>query len=111
MDFNKVRESAGQVSLTKQVLPIASATEVGPARQIERGGSVDMANRSRAALQTFADDFYFGNEGEKMTLAQAAGILNKKRGFNAALLIGRINMKSPIGNFLRLFPDKFKNEG
>ena len=70
-----------------------------------------MANRSRAALQTFADDFYFGNEGEKMTLAQAAGILNKTRSFNAALLIGRINMKSSIGNFLRLFPNKFKIEG
>ena len=63
VDFNKVRDSAGQVSLTKQVLPVASATEVGPARQIERGGSVEMANRSRAALQTFADGFYFGNGG------------------------------------------------
>ena len=72
-------------------------------------------NRSRTALQSFADEFFYGNGGEfqgkRMTLAQAAGILNKKRGFNAALLLGRINMKSPIGNFLRLFPEKFKIDG
>ena len=115
MDFDRVKDTADQTSFTKQVLPVSSATEVGPARQIERGGNVDTTNRSRAALQPFADEFFYGNGGEnqgkRMTLAQAADILNKKRSFNAALLLGRINMKSPIGNFLRLFPEKFKIDG
>ena len=51
------------------------------------------------------------NQGKRMTLAQAAGVLNKKRGFNAALVLGRINMKSPIANFLRLFPQLFEVDG
>ena len=46
-----------------------------------------------------------------MTLAQAAGILNTKRGFNAALTLARVNMKSPIANLLRLFPELFEVEG
>ena len=61
MDFDRGKDPAGQLSLTKQVLPVASAMEVKPARQIERGGSVEVANRSRTALQTFADDLYVGN--------------------------------------------------
>ena len=99
VDFDKVKDPAGQTSLTKQVLPVTSFTEIGPARQIERGGNVEQTARSRTTLQTFADNFFYGNGGEnqgkRMTLAQAAGVLNKMRGFNAALMIGRINMKSP----------------
>ena len=82
---------------------------------MKKGGNVDQTNRSRTILQTFANAFYYGNGGEnqgkRMTLAQAAGILNKKRGFNAALVLGRINMKSPIASFLRLFPQLFEVDG
>ena len=110
-----MKDPAGQTSLTKQVLPVSSNTELGPARQIEQGRNVDQTNRSRTILQTFANDFYYGNGGEnqgkRMTLAQAAGVLNKKRGFNDALVLGRINMKSPIANFLRLFHQLFEVDG
>ena len=43
-----------------------------------------------------------------MTLAQAAAILNGMPGFDAALLLARINMKSKIASTLRLFPDLFE---
>ena len=36
-DFDKVRDATGQESLTRYALPIDSATELGPARQIEKG--------------------------------------------------------------------------
>ena len=35
LEFDKVKDLAGQTALTKQVLPVASFTDVGPARQIE----------------------------------------------------------------------------
>ena len=98
--------------MTKQVLPVATYTDVGPARQIEKGGNVEQTRRSRTLLQPFADNFYYGdggqNQGRRMTLAQAAGILNGMPGFNAALLLARINMKSKIASTLRLFFDWFE---
>ena len=60
VDFDKVKDIVGQTSFTKQVLPVSAATEVGPARQIERGGNVETTNRSRTVLQPFANEFFFG---------------------------------------------------
>ena len=57
-----MKDPAGQTSLTKQVLPVTSFTEIGPARQIERGGNVEQTARSRTTLQTFADNFSMGME-------------------------------------------------
>ena len=63
-DFDKVRDIAGQESLTRYALPIASASEVGPARQIEKGGNVEADRRQRGVLQQFVDTFYYGNDGQ-----------------------------------------------
>ena len=49
-------------------------------------------------------------EGKRMTLAQAAGILNTKRCFNVALTLACVNMKSPIADVMRLFPELFDVE-
>ena len=115
LNFDKVTDTAGQTSLTKQVLPVASFTDVGPARQIEKGGSVEADRRQRTLLQPFIDTFYYNsggqNQGKRMTLAQAAGILDKMPGFSAMLVLARINMKSRISNTLRLFPDLFEIQG
>jgi len=35
----------------------------------------------------------------------------KNKGFRAAALEARLNMKSPIANFLRAFPDVFDVQG
>ena len=101
----------GQASLTKQVLPVSASTEVGPATQIERRGNTEVRNRSRTLLRRFADGLYFNNHGKRMTLAQAAGHLNEQAGFKRALTLARVNQKSPIGNFLRLFPEYFEIDG
>ena len=74
-----------------------------------------MERRSRAILKPFADNFYNAddgaNQGRRMTLAQAAAVLNRIPGFNAALLLARVNMKSKIASTLRLFPDLFAIDG
>ena len=101
----------GQASLTKQVLPVSTATEVGPATQIERRGNTEVRNRSRTLLRKFADKLYFNNHGVRMTLAQAAGQLNEQAGFKGVLTLARVNQKGPIGNFLRLFPEYFEIDG
>ena len=71
--------------------------------------------RQHTLLQPFIDTFYYNsggqNQGKRMTLAQAAGILNKMPGFSAMLVLARINMKSRISNTLRLFPDLFEIQG
>ena len=73
---------------------------------------MEQTRRSRTLLQPFADNFYYGdggqNQGRRMTLAQAAGILNGMPGFNAALLLARINMKSKIASTLRRFHKLFE---
>ena len=115
LEFDKVRDTTGQRSLTKQVLPVTSFTDVGPARQIEKGGNVETDKRQRTLLQPFVDSFYYGDggqhQGKRMTLAQASGILDKIPGFNAGLLLAHINMKSRISNTLRLFPELFEIQG
>ena len=62
-------------------------------------------------LRRFADGLYFNNHGKRMTLAQAAGYLNEQAGFKGAITLARVNQKSPIGNFLRLFPEYFEIDG
>ena len=111
VDFDKVVDTAGQESLTRYALPVESATDVGPARQIERGGNVEVDRRQRTLLQSFVDTVYRGNKGTRMTLAQISTLLDKIPGFKAAQILARINMKSRISSTLRLFPELFEIQG
>ena len=52
-DFDKVKDTAGQDSLTRNALPITSFTEVGPARQIERGGQCGDIQKTANPITTF----------------------------------------------------------
>ena len=65
VDFDKVIDTAGQESLTIFALPIESATEVGPARRIERGGNAEVDRRQRTLLGPFVDTLYGQNQGKK----------------------------------------------
>ena len=42
IDFDKVCDITGAVSLTKQALPVSTYTDVGPARQIEKGENLEL---------------------------------------------------------------------
>ena len=81
----------------------------------KRREHVEADRRQRTLLQPFVDTFYYDgggqNQGKRMTLAQAAGILDRMPGFGAALVLARANMKSRISNTLRLFPDLFEIQG
>ena len=111
VDFDKVIDAAGQESLTRNALPIESATDVGPARRIERGGNAEVDRRQRTLLQSFVDTVHGENEGRRMTLAQISTLLNRIPGFKTAQILARINMKSRISSTLRLFPDLFEIQG
>ena len=115
IDFNKVKDVVGQESLTRFALPVASATAVGPPRQIEKGGSVETNRRQRNIIEPFVSTFYFGNggqnQGKRITLAQASTMLDKIPGFKASLILARVNMKSRIASALRLFPNLFEIQG
>ena len=84
-DSDKVKDIAGQDSLTRNALPIASFTEVEPARQIESVGNVETDRRQRTLLQPFVDIFYYGNQGKRVTLSQASGLLDRIPGLRCRL--------------------------
>ena len=111
VDFDKVVDTAGQEQLTRNTLPVESATDVGPARRIERGGNAEVERRQRTLLQRFVDRVQGENEGRRMTLAQISTLLDRIPGFKAAQILARINMKSRISSTLRLFPDLFEIQG
>ena len=111
IDFDKVIDTAGKESLTRNALPIESATEVGPARRIERGGNIEADRRQRKLLESFVDTVYGQNQGKRMTLAQVSTLLDRVPGFKAAQILARVNMKSRIASTLRLFPDLFEIQG
>ena len=108
VNFDKVTNTRGKESMTKQTLPIERYTEVGVPRQIEQGGHSELRNRSRTILHPFAVWFRNGREGVTMHLGQAATLLKTQRGFNENITLARVNMKAPIANFFRLFPEWFE---
>ena len=89
VDFDKVVDTAGQEQLTRNTLPVESATDVGPARRIERGGNAEVDRRQRTLLQPFVDTVYGENEGRRMTLAQISALLDRIPGFKAAQKLTR----------------------
>ena len=105
----------GQLSLPRYALPIASASAVGPSRQIEKGWNVEADRMQRGMLQPFVDTFYYGNGGQhqrkRILLAQASTMLHIIPGFKASFILVRINMKSWFASTLRLFPDLFEIQG
>ena len=45
-----------------------------------------------------------------MHMGPAATLLKAQRGFNENLTLARVNMRAPIANFFRLFPEWFEVE-
>ena len=106
VDGHTVTDDRGQTFKTKFTQPIAEATyDAGPVA-MESRSSKQTTDKQRLMLQDFADrvvERY--RTGTTVPLSVVALFLG--RPWKAKLLEARLNMRAPVANFLRLFPDKF----
>ena len=108
VDGHAVTDDHGKTFKTKFTQPITEATnDAGPVA-MELKGSRQTVDKQRELLQDFAgrvvERFKTGNV---VPLSSVALFLNPY-GLRSRLLEARLNMRAPVANFLRLFPDKFR---
>ena len=105
-----VWDTNGNRFLTKFTQPVRGEAETLPPRRIEQGGSAIVEERKQRMLAPFVQMVKTYIAQKTVTLGQVGDFL-KNKGFRAAALEARLNMKSPIANFLRAFPDVFDVQG
>ena len=82
-----------------------NAEELEP-RRIEQGGSALFDARRIRVLEALAKEVKDWMGNRTVTLAQVGQFVSSKNFRNLALE-ARLNMKAPVANFLRAFPDMF----
>ena len=106
----EVTDSAGKTHLTEFTQPVPEGTtEDAGATTIEQKRSVQTEEKIRAVLQPWAEkvlELLKGTKGE-MPLGTLGQKLNPQGFLDAGRRAG-INMKSPLANFLRAFPEHFQ---
>ena len=101
-----VTDEQGREYMTKFTQPVAANSEELPERRMERGGSATAETRKRRVLGALAGQVRAFIGSKRKTLAQVGAFI-KPRGFRQLALEARINMRSPVANFLRTFPELF----
>ena len=107
VDGHVVTDDQGKTFKTKFTQPIADATnDAGPVA-MESRSSQQTTDKQRLLLQDFADRVVERfRTGNTVPLSVVALFLGKP--WRSKLLEARLNMRAPVANFLRLFPDKFR---
>ena len=101
-----VYDTEGNEYLTKFTQPQTSSAEELPARRIEQGGSAQADERRERVLSDLAMQVRKFVGDKTVTLATVGKFLTT-RDFRKLALEARLNMKAPVANFLRAFPDIF----
>ena len=102
-----VWDDQGNRYLSKFTQPVRGNVDDPPARRIEMGGSEQNETRKRQVLIDFAERVKRQIGDGTVTLSQVGTFLRRVGGFQAAAREARLNMKTPVANFLRAFPDTF----
>lgn len=106
--FDKVTDTEGNTFKTKFVLPVADRTDDAGPRRMERGGSEQTDLRRMRILNSFADRVYEHFGAGRTVSASRIGQFLQTLNFRQSALEARLNMKSPVVSFLKLFPGKFE---
>ena len=101
-----VYDTDGNEYLSKFTQPVAGNVEELQPRRFEQGGSVQTEERKKRLLETTATDVRKWIADRTITLSQL-GIYLARRNFRTLALEARLGTRTPIANFLRLFPDTF----
>ena len=104
-----VYDEDGQEYMTKLVQPVAGNPELLQPSRIERRGSAQTVNIQRPIMSDLADKVRRWIGDRTVTVLQLGSFLSQN-GFKAMARDARINMKAPVVNFIRLFPDHFSLE-
>ena len=109
-----VTDTSGQSYLTKFVLPVDSPTSTAKDPVlIEQGGSVQTRNKQIRILQPFADGLkrYLDIMEGSISSHRVLNILQSvegKRALTSAVAQAKLNKRSLVITFLKLFPHMFK---
>ena len=106
LDGAFVYDENGKEHLTKFVQPVTGNPETLQPRRIEQGGSVQTAGFQRTILEDLASQARRWIGDRTVTNLQLNAMLARS-GFKEAAKRARINMRTPVLNFLKLFPDIF----
>lgn len=110
VDFDVVIDEDGRKYKTKFALPVAASSREDAPVRLEGGGSEQTEAKRRRLLGELANQVEqeFGI-GTTVSLARVGQFLKRVSldNFRRLALEARLNMQSPIANFLRVFPDKF----
>ena len=102
-----VTDTDGNRYATKFTLPVDVTTESLPPTRIEQGGSVQTMTVNRRILDEWSVKVVRWLGTRTVYLSELGKWLNTQIGFKNALNESRVNAKSPIINFLKVFPDRF----
>ena len=106
LDGAFVYDESGKEHMTKFVQPVTGNPETLQPRRIEQGGSVQTAGMQRPILSDLAEQARKWIGDRTVTTSQLGAMLTRS-GFREAAKRARINMRTPVLNFLKLFPDIF----
>ena len=110
VDGAYVTDEKGKTTLSKfaQAIPEDTTNDAGPVG-IEARGSKQTEFKQRSALQHFHDltTAFLRGKGPERVYTSLLGTYLNAAGFQDAARKAGINMKSPLANFLRVFPDNF----
>ena len=108
---DSVTDESGKTFKTKHVLPIQGSTDA-PVRSIEMGTNLATTKRAKGILEDLKRQVIgrFGY-GRETTIARIGTYVNSIPNARIMMKEARINMRTPIATFLRLYPESFVISG
>ena len=108
-----VYDEEGKEHLSKFTQPVSHEARDNqdmelPPRRIERGGSAQADARKRRVLTEIAGVVKNFVGMRTMSLSELGTFLSRRGGFQNLAREARLNMKAPVLNFLRAFPELFQ---
>ncbi len=102
-----VYDTEGNEYPSKFTQPVVGNVEELPSRRFEQGGSVQAEEKKRRVLGGLAEVLKNWMGSRRLSLSEIGVFLSQRGGFRNLAREARLNMKAPVLNFLKAFPDKF----
>ena len=101
-----VIDTEGKVFQTKFTQPVPTDSKPAASDPFARRGSEQTAKKQRAVMQIHAERLAETLAGGSMDRVRVLRFLGND--FKQATRLARLNQKSPLNNFLKLFPERFE---
>ena len=109
-EWDEVTDTEGKTFKTKFTLAVPGGSETLRPSRIEAGRPAQADDRKLKVLGDLAVELRRKIGNRTITLGQV-GMFLAGRNFRNLALEARLNMKAPVANFLRAFPDTFEIDG